>query len=466
MRGKEKLFEKVLSFPRPTILFDLKRRMIYNVKDFGAYPNGRLCTKEIQSAIDACFLAGGGEVTVPEGDFFTGGLRLRSNVTLHLLENARLIGSITPEDYCVYLEDKIEPIGAELLDSVAPTAMPDCKKRSVMPYSRWNNALIRVINAENVAIIGERGSMIDGRNCFDELGEEKYRGPHAINVWFTRGITLSGYTVKDSANWAHAIQNSRDIVCKNVTVLGGHDGIDLRTCDNILIENCSIMTGDDCVAGFDNINVIVRNCTLESACSLFRFGGRHVLVENCTGRAATRYGFRGNLTPEEKRARADTHKGCRHNCLTVYLSYSDNRAVIRERSGDTLFRNCEFHNPDTILNVPYGHVWCCNGSLNDVTFENCDFYGVINPSNLSGCPDEPIAVTFRDCKISAREGYESIPLIEGESAKSISFDNVSFENFKSPEIKCNPDCAVSVKDCCDVAITRVSKMENKSRFFL
>ena len=29
-----------------------------NIKDFGAVSGGRICTKEIQSAIDACFLTG------------------------------------------------------------------------------------------------------------------------------------------------------------------------------------------------------------------------------------------------------------------------------------------------------------------------------------------------------------------------------------------------------------------------
>ena len=65
--------------------------MLVNILDYGAKPNGELCTKNIQSAIDACFLQGGGEVVVPSGEFLTGGLRLRSQVTLHLLENAKLL---------------------------------------------------------------------------------------------------------------------------------------------------------------------------------------------------------------------------------------------------------------------------------------------------------------------------------------------------------------------------------------
>ena len=42
--------------------------MIVSITQYGAKPNGALCTKPIQQAINDCFLAGGGEVTVPAGD--------------------------------------------------------------------------------------------------------------------------------------------------------------------------------------------------------------------------------------------------------------------------------------------------------------------------------------------------------------------------------------------------------------
>lgn len=440
--------------------------MTYNVRDFGATVGGRICTKEIQSAIDACFLAGGGEVIIPEGEFYTGGLRLRTGVTLHLLKNAHLIGSIDPEDYVGYINDEIEPIRPEERDMLVPTAMPDCPNRSARPYNRWNNAIIRAIKAENIAIIGEEGSCIDGRNCFDEIGEEQYRGPHAINIWFSKNITLEGYTVKDSANWAHAIQNSQSISCKGVTVLGGHDGFDVRTCDDVLVEDCIFRTGDDCIAGFDNINVTVRRCVLETACSILRFGGRNVLVEDCTGGVSTTYGFRGHLSPEEKRARADTHEGCRHSCHTVYLSYSDKRAKIREKSGNTLFKNCVFHAPDAIVNVPYGHIWCCNGSLNDVTFENCTIDGLIYPARPNGCPEEPLSFTLKNCRIAARKGSEDVPIVEGERAKSITFENVVFENYADPTVKCNSDCKLSFSDCGDIKVENIEKIEDREKHYV
>ena len=266
------------------------------ITDFGARVCDTLQTEAIQSAIDAAFLAGGGRVTVPEGIFLTGGLRLRSGVMLYLESGAVLKGSRDPENYFGYLSDELEPIKGY-----------DPEKRgSVYPFSRWNNALIRIIGAKNVAIIGERGSVIDGSNVYDERGEEKYRGPHGIDVQECDGLLLSGYTVTDSSNWAHAIFNSRDVTATGLTVLGGHDGFDVRTCDNVLIEDCRFYTGDDCVAGFDNNDVVIRRCVFDTACSALRFGGNNVLVEDCEGYAPSRFGFRGDLSQEKKAVGAPT----------------------------------------------------------------------------------------------------------------------------------------------------------------
>ena len=46
----------------------------YKITDFGALSCDRLQTKEIQKAIDTCFLNGGGKVIVPKGIFLTGGI--------------------------------------------------------------------------------------------------------------------------------------------------------------------------------------------------------------------------------------------------------------------------------------------------------------------------------------------------------------------------------------------------------
>lgn len=109
------------------------------------------------------FLSGGGEVVIPCGVFLTGGLRLRSGITLHLLEGAVSMGSICPEDDTTSINDSIEPISSEEANKPAATIVPGTSVgRSSFPYSRWNNAIIRAINARNISIVGEKGAEING----------------------------------------------------------------------------------------------------------------------------------------------------------------------------------------------------------------------------------------------------------------------------------------------------------------
>src|SRR5436853_7765170 len=72
----------------------------YNILAYGAKADGKtINTAAIQSAIDAANKNGGGRVIIPQGVFLTGSIILKSNVELHLLDKAVLIGSTNPDHY-------------------------------------------------------------------------------------------------------------------------------------------------------------------------------------------------------------------------------------------------------------------------------------------------------------------------------------------------------------------------------
>ena len=72
---------------------------ILNVRDFGARGDGiALDTKAIQRAMDSASERGG-TVRVPAGDYRSGTLQLRDNVTLFLENGSTLWGSTDIEDY-------------------------------------------------------------------------------------------------------------------------------------------------------------------------------------------------------------------------------------------------------------------------------------------------------------------------------------------------------------------------------
>ena len=158
-----------------------------------------LQTAAFQKALDTVYEAGGGEVEVPAGTYVIGAIRVRSNTTLHLRSGACLMGSRDPLDYYILQNDTLEPLCEDMRTEKLFERPPKDQKRDysfMLPGGRWANGLIRICCAENVSIIAEPGAIIDGRDCYDEVGEEKYRGPHGIAIHHSRNIIPLTSTVR------------------------------------------------------------------------------------------------------------------------------------------------------------------------------------------------------------------------------------------------------------------------------
>lgn len=413
---------------------------VISVADFGALPGGQeLQTGKIQAAIDHCFALGGGVVEIPAGVYLTGDIRLRSNITLHLLKDAVLKGSRNPEDYFSYVNDQVEPLGDLVTD--ARWNRPPTGKRDYTfmrkAGSRWNNGLIRAVNAENIAIIGEEGSVIDGSDCFDELGEESYRGPHLISMWYCRNVVFRGYTAKDSANWAHSTFYCTNVLMENVTVLAGHDGIHMTVCNNVRVEGCKFYTGDDCVAGIANVNVTVTGCEINSACSAMRFGGTNVLVEKCHIYGPCKYLFRGSMTQEEKRSGVKPSlEGHRNNMLSVYTYYSDFSLTIPYQPGNIIIRDCTVDYADRFLHYNFSgnEMWQKNRPLESIKFENIRATDISMPLTAYGDKDIPVTLELKNVDISMRPGFETVDFMHVAFYKKIILDHVALHNHRGTHL--------------------------------
>jgi polygalacturonase len=258
--------------------------MPVNVRDFGACGDGEsLDTARLQAAIDSCAKSGGGTVVVPPGNYVTGTLWMRSNITLHLESGAALLGSQNFDDF---------PLWKSVWEG--PRAIP---RRA---------SLICGEDLENVSITG-RGK-IDGRGKpwwhkhWDE-GEDAFR-PFLFRVVNCRNVLVEGITFTNSPMWTVS-----PLACDNVTIRGitisnpphspNTDGINPDSCSNVRISDCHIDVGDDCItikSGKEDDhrqtlkaceNITITNCTL-----LHGHGGvvigsemsgcvRNVTISNC-----------------------------------------------------------------------------------------------------------------------------------------------------------------------------------------
>lgn len=410
-----------------------------SILDFGAVPNLEvLQTEKIQAAIDCVFSNGGGEVCIPAGEYHITALRLRSNVCLHLMENAVLIASRNPEDYFILKHDVIEPVDEKELDeggawNNAKFGDPITADFSTVG-SRWHNGIIRALHAENISIIGEEGSVIDGQNCFDELGEEHYRGPHGISIIDCNNVVLRGYTVRHSGNWANMLQKCTNIIAEDLIAEAGHDAIHFTICDNVTVRDCQFYTGDDCVAGFDIHNMVVERCVLNTACSAMRLGGTNILVQNCHVYAPAKYMFRYLLSDAEKRAGivANDSKDTvpRDNMLSLFTYYADHSTEIRNLPGNITIRDCIVEGADRFLHFNYSgnEPWQNNRPLASITFENIKVVDVCMPLTAYGAENEPCNLTLKNVDLSFREGYEDTTFMHAANLKRLCMRNVTIRN--------------------------------------
>lgn len=348
---------------------------IYNILDFGARPEETgLQTGFIQAAIDACAAGGGGTVVIPAGTYTISGIRLYSDMTLKLESGVRLCSS---DNYAEYSNFHI-PTTMEYVYS------PEWIEKWHLPSDRYVNAIITCADCSNVSIIGERGSVIDGVDCYDPEGEESFRGPMGIRFTRCRNITLKGYTVKRSANWAHQIDGSRGIHIYGVTVLAGHDGIDLHHCSDIVIKDCAIKTGDDCVAGYDIKNLTVEGCVFNTSCNSFRVGAMGMAIRNCV--------FAG---PGEYPHRVSG----RNNTLCAFEYYSHAADKTQSPNGEWLIENCEFSNIDRLIHYDFPVEWALQMTvpLKNAEFIGCRFDNIKNVSVFRTRDGSESKISFRNC---------------------------------------------------------------------
>ena len=425
---------------------------VFNIRDYGAKTCDRLQTENIQKAIDDCFLAGGGRVLVPCGIYITGGLRIRSNVELYLESGAILKGSRNADDYFILEKDTLEPVVME--------EVPKGKCGSVVPTSRWCNGLIRAMDAHDFAIIGEKGSYIDGDNSYDPLGEHNYRGAHGICIWRSKNVRLEGYTFLNSGNWCHAIFQSQNITIRNIAIHGGEDGIDIRTCDNVLIEGCNINCGDDAVAGYDNNDVIVRKCRLNSACMPLRIGGNNFLVEDCVSDERN-FGPRGGLSPEDKLKGCLSYPDGRHEMRAVFSYYCDFRAILRKTPEKIVIRNCRFEQTRETVRLEFTGLnrWCRQKALKEITFENCYMGDLYYTGMLWGDAEDKVICRFKNVTFACREGMDHVPLLVVGNVEKLLFEDCTFEGYKKPIL------LVGTDDMENIEVVRSGEVELKPAAF-
>jgi polygalacturonase len=246
---------------------------IFNVCDFGAKGDGKkLNTAAIQKTIDTCFENNGGTVFVPAGDFLCGTIELKSNVTLHLSANGKLLGSTKREDYSAGKN---------------------------VPSGNGNIVFIYAADAENISIEGKGTIDGNGSAFYNGKGDNTGPGQHGVGGNFDRPHLLVFYqcnnlSLRNAFFTASAYHCCRILKCNRVHIDGiriynrvnkNNDGFHFNDSQYVHIVNCDVQCQDDACALFgSNKFVTISNCSFSTRWSIFRFGGgesQNIAVSNC-----------------------------------------------------------------------------------------------------------------------------------------------------------------------------------------
>lgn len=293
---------------------------VYSITDFGARVDteSEPCHEAINQAILTCSQAGGGTVIIPKGTFYTGPLTLKSNVNLHLEEGANLKFST---DWSLYFpavitrwegldcynarpliyahgETNIAITGKGTIDGQGSTEhwWPMV---GVARYG-WKEGQVSQKGGgrDKLLMWGETFTPIDKRIMTPEDGMR----PQLINLYACNTILIEDVTLLNSPFWV-----IHPLFCESLIVRGVHvfnrgpngDGCDPESCKNVLIENCTFDTGDDCIAiksgrnadgrkwNIPSENIIVRGCMMKNGHggvvigSEISGGYKNLFVEDC-----------------------------------------------------------------------------------------------------------------------------------------------------------------------------------------
>ncbi|MFP5080859.1 glycoside hydrolase family 28 protein [Pedobacter sp. JCM 36344] len=345
-------------------------------------PNrGVIITTEIQKAIDSCAAKGAGIVIFPAGIYLCGGIELKSNVTLQLNKGAVLQGSAKYTDY-------------------------------------KNDAFIYGKEVSNISIQGE--GMIDGVDCVNPTGEEGFRGPHCIRLVGCKNINFTGITIQNSANWAINCRYCSFGTVKNVTILGGHDGLHTRFCDNFTVTGCDFKTGDDAFAGNDNRDFMISDCKVNTSCNGFRMG-----CLNFTVLRTKIYGPGKYIHKIQKRS----------NMLSAFVHFApkDDNSTIK--SGNWLIKDVVIENVDRVYNYNYEDgLWQTGQPVTNVKFENVNATGILSAFYIIGDAKRSFSLDVKNSSFAFRNGvvYDSFGF---EGAKILSHDLFFAKNFNEIRLK-------------------------------
>ena len=253
-----------------------------NMQDKGAVGDGQtLNTTVIQKAIDQMSANGGGTIVFPEGQFLTGSISIKSNVSLYLNKGAVILGSSNPKDY-----SKVDFFGRP-----ETPKKDDNSQMALIVGHKIENVKIDgkgEINGQGLALalkidsLHHAGIAIDPNYNTKRHRPNETMRPKLFRFSQSNAIEIKNIKVGSAACWGLSFELCSDLLLEDLDIVNraywNNDGIDITDCKNVKINRCSVDAADDgiCLKSYYpnhyNENVSITNCTIRSSASAIKFG--------------------------------------------------------------------------------------------------------------------------------------------------------------------------------------------------
>ena len=338
----------------------------FPIADFGAKPDGTMCTGAFAAAMAACEKAGGGRVVVPAGRWCSGAIRFRSNCELHLAEGAEVVFSQNPEDYLPAVHTSWEGmecwnycplVYAYCCTNVAITGTGtlrgyegNWKDTAWYPWVRQENG----IKAARLQLYtwGATDHPVEKREIYKM--ENAHTRPQLVQFNRCKGVTWEDFKVRNSPFWTLHLYMCEDAAVRGLDVYAhgnNNDGIDIEMSRNVMVENCRFDQGDDGIVIKSGRNrdawrlnrptqdVFIRDCEIVDGHTLLGIGSeisggvKNVRLLDCVGHDVNRGIF---IKTNRRRG------GVLENITVSGVRVDNVRAALVALSADTLYEWADF----------------------------------------------------------------------------------------------------------------------------
>ena len=361
---------------------------VCDVKSYGAKGDGTTKdTVAVQKAIDDCAVKHG-TVEVPAGTYVIAPVLLKSNTTLHLAKDAKLLGSPDRADYPKYTFAR------------HPTVQP----------------LVSSLNAENIAITGEGTIDGNGQIWWDYVRGVRDSGvlgtdhPRPMGVVFdhSKNIRMEGVTVQNAGFWQIVPYYADHLVFRNIRILAPRspntDAIDPFSSSDIVIDHVFSSVGDDNIAiksgeinspgpDLPSKNITITDCTFENGHGLSIGSEIAGGVQNVH---AERIHFKG--TDQGIRIKAARDRG---NDVSN-ISYKD---ITMEDVKTAILVTEYYPHPAPEGEVPAEPVGRLTPKFHGITIENVTATGSGSAGTIVGLPESPVFdLTMKNVHLAGKTG--------------------------------------------------------------